>query len=447
MIKILRLLVITFLATFFAGCASKTYSIQIHNPIKESKTQKQLVLFLDGTENNRDSRTNVAALSEIVKHQDKDNLYMFYNEGVGTDGRVIGAGTGWGINKDVAEAYAFLSQYYSDGSKLYIFGFSRGSYTSRILAGMIYAIGIYDLSLFNEEVRHNIASELYTAYKGECKDVEKIKFEAGEIIKAWEEETNINIPKKYDQVMIDVMGIWDTVEALGLVPTFEAIDRNINGTKDPQNIINPNKRYIDQICNIRYVYHALSLDDNRANLFTPIIISSDYVASGCNGKEAKIDEVWFAGAHADVGGGYEKNENNAKGVYIDRDVSISGISLNWMMSKVKKVASDLLPEYASVFANPLAFVHNAQNGDLKYAKASRSDILAKYINKSHSRYGKLKVHGSVFTRLSKTKTEEEQKQLGYDSEWYKEVPFKDCFDDKGNGSYIFKGCKYIEKVE
>ena len=447
----INMLAIFLVGVLLTGCAgNKTYTVQIHPPIKE-ESPKQLVLFLDGTQNDRDSRTNIATLSEIIKHQDLDNLYMFYNEGVGTDGRVVGAGTGWGIDKDIAEAYVFLSEYYSPESKLYIFGFSRGSYTSRILAGMIYSVGIYNLNYFRKEDRLNITRELYRAYKGKDKAVDDIKNNAEKIIAKWKGklpgDKAANVIDRHLNVEIDVMGLWDTVEALGVIPTIEAVKGKLLQIADPQNIINPNGRYLDQVCNIRHVYHALSLDDNRANVFTPIIISSKYVASKCNSPEessiGKVHEVWFSGAHADVGGGYKKNENNKKGDYRDRDVSISGVSLNWMMSKIKKDAPGLLPEYAKVFANPLGYVHNSENDDFKYALASRNKILDKY--KNYSRYGKVKIHSSVFDRLSLTK--EERKQIGHDSGWYTSDDFIDCFDFYGNGSYIFRGCSSIERVE
>ena len=107
--EIMKVACLGIISLVLISCGSnKTYTIQIHPPIINPPSTKQIALFLDGTQNDRDSRTNVSTLSEIVKHQNKDNLYMFYNEGVGTDGKFVGAGTGSGIDKDVAEAYAFF---------------------------------------------------------------------------------------------------------------------------------------------------------------------------------------------------------------------------------------------------------------------------------------------------------------------------------------------------
>lgn len=453
--KVINISIILLLAGLISGCVgSKTYSIQIHHPISKPKSPKLIALFLDGTQNDRDSRTNVSFLSEIVKHQYKDNLYMFYNEGVGTSGRFIGAGAGWGIDKDVAEAYAFLTEYYSAGSKMYVFGFSRGSYTSRILAGMIYSVGIYDLTSFKKEDRIRISKKLYYAYKGNNKTVNGIRSAGETVVNTWGgeagEEVVTNNIKPYLNAEIEVMGLWDTVEALGVVPTIEAGKEKILGIQDPQNIINPNGRYLDQICNVKNIYHALSLDDNRANVFTPIIISSEYVTNECDDDSEKssinkIKEVWFSGAHADIGGGYEKNENNKKGDYTDRDVSISGVSLNWMMSEIKNDAPGLIPNYARVFENPLGYVHNAENGDMKYKKVRRHNILTDHYKK-YSRYGKLRIHESVFKRLATPRTTEQLYKFGYDSEWYALDQFEDCFDKKEDGSFLFKECDAIEVV-
>ena len=450
--KILKIFIFFLLSGFIAGCvSSKTYSTQIHPPIAKPESPKLLALFLDGTQNDRDSRTNVSSLSEIVKHQYKDNLYMFYNEGVGTSGRFIGAGAGWGIDKDVAEAYAFLTEYYSPESKIYVFGFSRGSYTSRILAGMIYSVGIYDLTSFNKVDRIRISKKLYSVYKGKNKTVNGIRPAGEKVVNTWGKEVVSNSSiKPYLNAEIEVMGLWDTVEALGVVPTIEAGKEKILGIQDPQNIVNPNGRYLDQICNVKNIYHALSLDDNRSNVFTPIIISSEYVTKECAGDSVKssinkVEEVWFSGAHADIGGGYEKNENNKKGDYADRDVSISGVSLNWMISEIKKDAPGLIPNDARVFENPLGYVHDAENGDMKYKYALRHNILTDHYKK-YSRYGKLRIHDSVFKRLATPRTTEQLNKLGYDTKWYTLNQFEDCFDKKEDGSFVFKECDAIEVV-
>lgn len=449
------------------GCANKpAYLIQSNAPIiaEPRNPTRQLALFLDGTENDLRSKTNISVLSEIVKNQDKDNLYVFYNEGVGSQGDPLGAGTGLGINDDIAETYAFLARYYAPGSEIYFFGLSRGAYTARIVAGMVRSVGLYDLnSIPRDEERIKLSKQLYVIYKekySSCNDHER-KVEIEKCVRTIADAARDAIHRyrashryplipdePYQNVEIKAMGLWDTVEALGVVQTVEAIRRDLGGAEDPQNIVNPNHRYLDQICNVQHIYHALSLDDNRANLFTPVILTSDYVALPCTAQEAnlgKIEEVWFSGAHADVGGGYSRIEGNGNGDFTDRDLSLSGISLNWMMSRLKRDAPNLLPKDAKVFENPYAYAHDAENGSLLYSVATREKILDKYLK--FSRYKKLKIHASVIDRLSRPKTDGEKKTMGFDSMWYTKGKLAECFKEAGNNSYrLVASCPYIEVV-
>jgi uncharacterized protein (DUF2235 family) len=437
----IKLILIILIITFsLNGCSSKTYTIEIHPKKLTLNTPKRIALFLDGTHNDRNSRTNISKLYEIVANQNKDNLYLFYNEGVGVGNDILGMGAGLGIGKDVREAYEFLSNNYSKNSELYLFGFSRGAYTARILAGMMHTVGIYDLKVFDDKDKKDIILSLYTrAYKGKDKTKSQIKSKAQEIIDEWRNLRGISKyikPIDYENTKIKIMGLWDTVEALGVVPTIEAINEKVLSKKDPQNIINPNKRYFDQVCNINHILHALSLDDNRAYVFTPIILSNNYFKKDCKCSEdinisKKVNEVWFSGAHSDVGGGYEK------------DNTLPGVSLNWMISEINKLDNNLLPKNIKVYEDVNGYIHNAEGG-LKsfYRFEIRDDILEKYI-KTKSIYGKLRLHPSVIERLEKKECKK-----GYNSKWYESEYFKDCFDvDKNTGKVKFLKCKKIEVIK
>ena len=429
--KKLILLVWVFVGFFVSGCSSKTYTIEIHPKKENNNTPKKVALFLDGTANNLKSRTNISKLFNIVANQDRDNLYLFYNEGVGTKG--VGLGTGTGLGKDVREAYQFLTKEYSKDSELYIFGFSRGAYTGRVLAGMIYTIGIYNLNNFSKIDRKKIIDELYDVYKGKNKKRDKIKIEANQIVENWKilkKKKNIS---SVDNVEIKIMGLWDTVEAMGITSTWEAIKEKAGKEDDKQNIVNPNLKYFDQICNMKHVLHALSLDDNRANLFTPIIMTSNYMIEKCENKNdinisKKVNEVWFAGAHADVGGGYRENN------------TLSGISLNWMITQINNLEINdkfkLLPINIKIYQNENGYIHDAENG-LKsiYSFAIRDKILKKYIEEK-SVYKKIKIHKSVISRLKYKGCKEE-----YNSKWYTNSIFKNCFHLDNKGKII----KFMEK--
>jgi uncharacterized protein (DUF2235 family) len=435
---ILKLTIIFVLTLIFTSCSSKTYTIEIHEKDHNSKERKKVALFLDGTANDRNSRTNISKVFEIVANQNKDNMYLFYNEGVGTSGRFLGAMTGWGTDKDVKEAYSFLSDYYKSGDKLYIFGFSRGAYTARILAGMLYTVGIYDLSNFNDKDKEEIISELYhDAYKGNSvkvqKSKEKILSDKDKIINKWNKKREIKtIIAPFSENIIDILGIWDTVEALGIIPTKEALNDKLSIKKDNQEFTTPNKKYVDQICNIKKTFHAISLDDNRAYVFTPIIMTNKEKIDYCPYKsiENTVEEVWFSGAHADVGGGYDKNN------------TLSGVSLNWMLNKINKFEENdkLLPSEYKVFENIYGTIHNAEEGiSAAYKEGIRINILKKYLEKSQ--YEKIKIHKSVKNRL-----ENQPIPNGFDSKWYEDNFFKNCVDvqknDKGT-KITFNDCKNI----
>ncbi len=465
--KSYRYCTVVLLGLVLTGCAgNRTPLIQVQDPIisKPGNRTKQVVLLLDGTENDLRSKTNISVLGEIIKNQARDNLYIFYKEGVGTNGATFAAATGYGVDQDIEEAYAFVAKNYSPGSELYMFGFSRGAYTARIVAGMIRVVGIYDLSsIAKNEERVRIARELYVTYKqsySHCNGIgsgtkQAINACVGLAAAAVSETFRRIHPvypstplEPYRNVSIKAMGLWDTVEALGVVHSIWAVEKDVGIDVDLQNIVNPNYRYLDQVCNAQHIYHALSLDDNRANIITPVILTSDYVAASCTPEESsleKIEEVWFSGAHSDVGGGYGINEGNAKGDFTNRDLSLSGISLNWMMSRLRRDAPNLLPENAKVFENPYAYSHEAKNGNVLYAYATRDGILDKYLKLS--RYGKLKIHDSVIKRLALPKSDEQTATMGYDSGWYRKGKLAECFKDAGNHSYRFvESCPYIEVV-
>lgn len=429
---------------FLNGCATKT--IEIHPKKEGSSSKKKIALFLDGTANDRDSRTNVSKLYEIVANQDKDNLYLYYGEGVGTDGRFLGAMIGRGIGQDVQDAYSFLSDHYEKDTSLYIFGFSRGAYTARILAGMLNTVGIYDLSVFNEEDKAQIVKELYyDAYKGKNKSKGEIKQLSINIIKKWREKRYmekyvVRLPSiDSKNISINIMGLWDTVEALGVIPSKEALETKFLNKEDPLKMSVPNDRYHDSICNINKVFHALSLDDNRQNVFTPVIMTHQGVNKSCPQKSITkiVDEVWFSGAHADVGGGYNK------------DNSLSGVSLNWMIESIRKHDSDdgLIPNSVKVYDDRFGKIHDSESGiKFAYNRVIRGEVLKKYIQESV--YEKLKIHDSVFKRLKHM-----EKWKGYNSYWYKYKDneeneyFKKCFHSKDEHSYNLKKCELIEKVK
>ncbi len=368
-----------------------------HIPFQQTNTPKKLLVFMDGTMNNASSYTNVSKLYNLTILQDRADINAAYVTGVGNRG--VGLMTGLGIGKTVREAYLFLSKnYHPDrNDQIYIFGFSRGAYAARILAGLIHVAGMTDLSNIPKEDQFKYIKKVYLAYRGDQtiynrrKDIEAIT------------------GKKPTSVAIEFMGLWDTVEALG-IPNF----------KENYNITNPN--YIDQLCNVKKASQALSINDDRATIFTPKLLTEEYLTSKCE-KPVNINkivnEVWFAGAHSDVGGGYG-------------DTEIEGVSLNWMINELQPY--HILPEVTKVFEDPFGKIHDPANGFIEIFYRRKFRNISNYSENSTYNNGKLKIHKTAIERLNSPNVIPLQ-----DFEYNLQVHFSNCFKLLENGGFDFIG--------
>src|SRR4028118_366614 len=180
--------------------------------IKMTKPGKRLIVCCDGTWNRLDSEcpTNVLKLAQAVKRTASDGVpqILFYEQGIGVDShKIVGGVTGLGIDKNIQDAYRFLSFNYDRGDEIYLFGFSRGAYTVRSLAGMIYCSGL--LSRSNVTMASQ-ASELCRKREISPKHPEA---------KSFREDFGKDDGKR---VPITLLGCFHTVGALGipLVPAL-----------------------------------------------------------------------------------------------------------------------------------------------------------------------------------------------------------------------------------
>lgn len=364
------------------GCAAPVPKVT--NPVNES-APRRLVIFFDGTANNESSNTNIHKLHELVakSNGNRKDIGTFYIDGVGADVKIIGMGTGWGIGYRVKLAYKHLAETYREGDKIYLFGFSRGAYSARILASMLYHVGLPE-QFKRLKLREGDVSAIYDSFKGDMTHEER-KLATKNAVRA------IAGFPRLKPVEVTFLGLWDTVEALG-VPDYE------------ENVVLPNRRYGDQLCNVQRAAHALSLDDDRARIFTPILLTRPHLLEHCtigeenalwslspegvkNRLNQVVDEVWFTGAHADVGGGYGT-----------KDTGLSAISLNWMIAKL--IGENLLPPETAMYKeNPDGEVHDPEAGlwGVLYRQKWRSFV--EYARSSPYNDGKLKVHSSVISRL------------------------------------------------
>lgn len=264
---------------------------------------KRIVIFAGGTWIRRldasdPECTNVFRICEFLEDQDQvgiaiNGIGVINQIGIGgiyergTWSKLKAAATGYGITAKIENLYASLVDHYAPGDLIYMFGFSRGAYLLRSLAGMINACGIV-----RKEGKHEHAkkSEAFRCYKKGNEDQQK----------AFREKHS------YPPATIQMLGLFDTVKALGLpwawVENLNPFDSNFHQIE-----INPL---------IRTVYHALAIDENRES-FLPTPFDKDR-----KNDDQILEEVWFSGSHSDVGGGF-------------RSRGLADISLAWMIRNAK----------------------------------------------------------------------------------------------------------------
>ena len=263
----------------------------------------RLAIFLDGTWNTLDNNTNVWRLKSLTAETGDQRVY--YSQGVGTRrGEAARGGiTGYGIDDEIIEAYTWLIQNFEEGDEIFIFGFSRGAYTARSLSGLICKCGVLKLGAPLS------IEQLYARYR--LYDAPTIR---ALIANGFPKDASIETQwlVKYSRpTKIKFVGVWDTVGTLGLplgsaeakVHKFRFLDTHLR--LDNEN-----------------AFHALALDEHRKN-FEPTFWTRTVKAGQAATTERAIDRVeqrWFVGAHANVGGGYASDP-------------LAQLPLKWLMEK------------------------------------------------------------------------------------------------------------------
>lgn len=249
--------------------------------------QKRLAVFLDGTWNSVDTNTNVWRMRSLCAPTGKDGKPQLIYYSVGVNG-FLGGAFGQGLDDNIRLAYEWLIENYRDGDEIFIFGFSRGAYTARALAGLIAIDGLL------QQGSPIGVNELFDRYKrGDEETIWQLKEKeaAGDIAKITPQEKWL---LKYARpVNVKVVGVWDTVGSIGIAAgdftgiSSSQFDYLQTGLRLP----------------IQNGYHALAIDEHRAK-FAPTIW--DVHRSTAKPRPlSSVEQRWFVGAHANVGGGYE----------------------------------------------------------------------------------------------------------------------------------------------
>jgi uncharacterized protein (DUF2235 family) len=289
---------------------------------------KRIVICLDGTNNQYDANnTNVVKLYGMLDRTDADQL-AYYQPGIGTMAPAgiwwkfqrwfttrLDLAIAWLLEDHVSSAYRFLMRYYEEGDRIYIFGFSRGAYTARVLAAMLFKVGL--LGKGNEEL-------IPFAW-----DIFKRKY-GDDIYKGFRHTFG-------RKVEVTFLGLWDTVSSVG----WASNPVHFQFTKD-----NPI---------VRTVRHAMALDERRAYFWQNLWTTA---------TEAGLDavQVWFPGVHCDVGGGYVEAEAGLSKIALEwmvREAATAGLTFN----PVAKAA--IIPPTTtkdSAAPDPLAMKHESLRG-------------------------------------------------------------------------------------
>ncbi|KIK67876.1 hypothetical protein GYMLUDRAFT_155613 [Collybiopsis luxurians FD-317 M1] len=288
---------------------------------------RTLVLCFDGTGDQFDNdNSNIVQLFSTLKKGDRDQQMVYYQAGIGTYvspqiatpgmakvSKTVDMAIGWYLDAHVMDGYEFLMQNYKTGDRICIFGFSRGAYTARSLAGMIYKVGI--LPACNHQ-------QVPFAYKMYTRNDEVGYAQSAAFKRAFSIDATI-----------EFVGVWDTVNSVGVFP--KRLPFTTSNTV------------------VKTFRHAISLDERRAkfkaNLWNPPPDHKKHHHKKDGGKlrshhhyhrdeleqrywkdpnqKTDIEEVWFAGCHCDVGGGSVSNEETT---------NLARIPLRWMIRECFK---------------------------------------------------------------------------------------------------------------
>lgn len=288
---------------------------------------KKIVFCADGTWDDPNSQTNVYRIYKSLKNI-PDVQLTTYDTGVGTEGSFLehwlGGAVGAGLFQKIKDGYTAISAQYQPGDEIFLFGFSRGAYTVRSLAGLIAICGLPTVKQDDPKCLQ-IAFEAYrnTAHRTMLLE-------------------DLNETYRMDNARIKLLGVWDTVGSLGIPAIFGGIDVCQYGFLDTN--LHPD---------VLNAVQVLAIDEQRLQ-YQPSLWTS------APAPEQTITQCWFAGDHCDAGGGYP--------LKTDQDPALSNITFLWMANHAANFGlqfqEGVLPDPIVPTAPPdaLATLHNSRTG-------------------------------------------------------------------------------------
>ena len=301
---------------------------------------KNIVLSFDGTWNTpgdtkspaEDDSTNVFRFHQSVTPARADGRLQvkWYNEGVGTEwmNRIRGGAFGLGLDKHILDGYRKLIELHEDGDDVFIVGFSRGAYTARSLVGLIRNSGLLRTA---DETLIDRAYEMYRSR-------DQVDSEHARAFRS----------ANAREIRLRFVGVWDTVGALGVplqsFKEFNAEEYAFHDTKLSAIVVN--------------AFHALAVDENR----------EPYRATMWGPQDARdraqgqvLEQLWFPGAHSDVGGGYTGTHPVADLTlrWMQKKAQACGLSVQALAAPTRAatVVADLHDSFATFFGGFFSIFH------------------------------------------------------------------------------------------
>jgi uncharacterized protein (DUF2235 family) len=290
-----------------------------------------------------------------------------YHDGVGTSSfrplAILGGIFGWGLKRNVLDHYQYLCRTYRPGDQIYAFGFSRGAFTIRVLVGLILSQGLL-VQCSDLELAY-ASRDAYRAYRRRFNSTntgyERLLRTVRDLVigvyRRLLKQTAYQEMRRC-RVSVAFVGVWETVAAYGtpLAELTRGIDDWVFPLSNPDTFLSPG---------VEVARHALALDDER-DTFHPLLWD-EVEERKSRAPRGRLRQVWFAGMHSDVGGGYP-------------DDSLSYPPLHWMMAEALKAGLRFRPDAMEKVAFPKsasAPLHDSRRGLASYYRYQPRKISAR----------------------------------------------------------------------
>jgi uncharacterized protein (DUF2235 family) len=262
---------------------------------------KRIVFCADGTWDSSGKNTNVFQIFKALPTT--ATQFPFYDDGVGANGilieKLLGGAFGTGLWQKIKNGYTQVAHLYEQGDDIFLFGFSRGAYTARSLAGMIAVAGLPTKNFDND-----LVEQAFHAYRD--------RDDRAMVLSGLKDKYAMFDAK------IRMVGVWDTVGSLGIPATIGQVDPVVYGFLDTG--LHPD---------VLNAYQALAIDERRAE-FPPTLWKPD----PGNAANQNVEQVWFTGDHCDVGGSHP-------------ETGLADITLSWMLRKAMALGLEVTPDAAA----------------------------------------------------------------------------------------------------